>query len=59
VRTDGSTTEPHPQRGGRTLSPGDVVAERYRIVRALGRGSFGHTYLAVDTAAGDREAAVK
>jgi serine/threonine protein kinase len=28
-------------------------------VRALGRGSFGHTYLAVDTAAGDREVALK
>jgi serine/threonine protein kinase len=56
---DGSATEPHPRRGGRTLSPGAVVADRYRIVRALGRGSFGHTYLAVDTAAGDREVAVK
>ncbi|MDC0720389.1 serine/threonine-protein kinase [Nannocystis bainbridge] len=54
-----SATEPHPQRSGRPLSPGDLVADRYRIVRALGRGSFGHTYLAVDTAAGDREVAVK
>jgi serine/threonine protein kinase len=58
VRPDSSTTEP-PQRRGRTLSPGDVVADRYRVVRTLGRGSFGHTYLAVDTAAGDREVAVK
>ncbi|MDC0670601.1 serine/threonine-protein kinase [Nannocystis radixulma] len=56
---DGSATQPHPQRGGRRLSPGDVIADRYRIVRALGRGSFGHTYLAVDTAASDREVAVK
>ncbi|MFY0533178.1 serine/threonine-protein kinase [Nannocystis pusilla] len=56
---DGSATEPRARRGGRPLSPGDVVADRYRIVRALGRGSFGHTYLAVDTAAGDREVAVK
>ncbi len=36
-----------------------MVAGRYRVVRALGRGSFGHTYLAVDTAAGDREVALK
>jgi len=48
-----------PPRPARALSPGDVVAERYRVVRALGRGSFGHTYLAVDTAAGDREVALK
>ncbi len=59
MRTDDSAVEPRPSRSGRTLSPGDVVADRYRVVRALGRGSFGHTYLAVDTAAGDREVAVK
>lgn len=59
MRADGDATPPHPQRGSRTLAPGDVVADRYRVVRALGRGSFGHTYLAVDTAAGDREVAVK
>nr|WP_276604417.1 serine/threonine-protein kinase [Nannocystis sp. RBIL2] len=59
VLADGSAPEPPPQRGGRRLSPGDVVAGRYRIVRTLGRGSFGHTYLAVDTAASDREVAVK
>jgi serine/threonine protein kinase len=50
---------PRPSRSLRALSPGDVVAGRYRVVRALGRGSFGHTYLAVDTAAGDREVALK
>ena len=48
-----------PSRPARALSPGDVVAGRYRVVRALGQGSFGHTYLAVDTAAGDREVALK
>ena len=36
-----------------------MIAGRYRVVKALGRGSFGHTYLAVDTAAGDREVALK
>lgn len=50
---------PLPSRATRALSPGDVVAGRYRVVEALGRGSFGHTYLAVDTAAGDREVALK
>ncbi len=50
---------PLPSRATRALSPGDVVAGRYRVVNALGRGSFGHTYLAVDTAAGDREVALK
>lgn len=59
VLTDDSAAEPRPRRGGRGLAPGDDVADRYRIVRVLGRGSFGHTYLAVDTAAGDREVAVK
>ena len=48
-----------PSRSSRALSPGDVVAGRYRVVRALGHGSFGHTYLAVDTAGGDREVALK
>jgi hypothetical protein len=43
----------------RALAPGDVVAGRYRVVRALGRGSFGRTLLAVDTATGDRQVALK
>ena len=50
---------PLPSRSTRALAPGDVVVGRYRVVRALGRGSFGHTYLAVDTATGDREVALK
>jgi len=50
---------PLAARATRALSPGDVVAGRYRVVKALGRGSFGHTYLAVDTAADDREVALK
>jgi serine/threonine protein kinase len=50
---------PLPSRSARELSPGAVVAGRYRVVKALGRGSFGHTYLAVDTTAGDREVALK
>ncbi len=59
MRADGSASEPRLRSGARTLSPGDVVADRYRILRALGRGSFGHTWLAVDTGAGDREVAIK
>ncbi len=43
----------------RALAPGDVVAGRYRVVRALGRGSFGRTFLAVDTASGARQVALK
>lgn len=50
---------PLPSRPTRALSPEDVIAGRYRVVKPLGRGSFGHTYLAVDTAAGDREVALK
>ena len=37
---------------------GEIVAGRYRVVRALGRGSFGHTFLAVDTT-NDHEVAIK
>ena len=50
---------PLPSRSPRALAPEDLVAGRYRVVKALGRGSFGHTYLAIDTAAGDREVALK
>ncbi|MGL5065470.1 MAG: protein kinase domain-containing protein [Microcoleus sp.] len=31
------------------LSPGSIVEKRYRILRELGRGGFGRTYLAEDT----------
>lgn len=41
------------------LTPGDLAAGRYRVVRALGRGSFGRTFLAVDTEKGDRQVALK
>jgi|GEM_PF-444200 len=31
------------------FNPGDIVRERYRIIRRLGQGGFGTTYLAEDT----------
>ena len=30
------------------LQPGDILGERYQIVRQLGRGGFARTYLAID-----------
>jgi serine/threonine-protein kinase len=37
---------------------GQRIADRYELVRSLGRGSFGRTYLARDRAAG-RDVAIK
>jgi hypothetical protein len=34
------------------ISPGDIIAGRYRVVRQLGQGSFGTTYLAEHVALG-------
>src|SRR5262245_17729776 len=42
----------------RTDPAGQRVAERYELVRALGRGSFGRTYLARDEGA-QRDVAIK
>lgn len=38
---------PHPTAGG--LTPGTQLRDRYTIVRPLGQGGFGRTYLAEDT----------
>ena len=46
-------------RPPRPLAPGEIVAGRYHVVRPLGRGSFGRTFLAVDRATGDRQVALK
>jgi hypothetical protein len=35
------------------LDPGDILADRYRVVRHIGGGGFGTVYLTVDTLADD------
>src|SRR5690606_37243703 len=42
----------------RQLSPGDLVADRFRIIRMLGRGGYGEVYLAEQTSVG-RQVALK
>ena len=41
------------------LEPGHVIAQRYRIKRALGRGGMGSVYLAEDLVLGESEIAIK
>ncbi|MGB3241163.1 MAG: bifunctional serine/threonine-protein kinase/ABC transporter substrate-binding protein [Geitlerinemataceae cyanobacterium] len=41
------------------LNPGDILHDRYRIVKLLGQGGFGKTYLAEDTNLNDRLCAIK
>ena len=41
------------------LSPNDLVANRYRVLRFLGKGSYGQVYAAVDTHQDDRVVALK
>src|SRR5262245_40577926 len=42
----------------RTLSPGELLADRFRIVRLAGRGGMGEVYEALDTRL-DRRVALK
>jgi serine/threonine protein kinase len=54
--------EPEPIEPIDTSEPTEpprTVAGRYRIVQLLGRGSFGQTFLALDTAERDRRVALK
>jgi eukaryotic-like serine/threonine-protein kinase len=43
----------------RLVTPGTVVAGRYRILRTLGSGSFSHVFEATDTVLGQTRVAVK
>jgi serine/threonine protein kinase len=39
---------PHPTMESSLITPGNVLGNRYEIVRELGRGGFGRSYLAID-----------
>ena len=45
-----STPEPRIEYGYKILKAGEVVGEKYRIVKELGSGGFSTTYLALDIA---------
>ncbi|MFB2969529.1 protein kinase [Aerosakkonema sp. BLCC-F183] len=44
---------------GQPLQVGQIVGGHYRIIKLLGKGSFGETYLAEDSQAMDKKCAVK
>jgi len=58
VIRDPASPVSRPDPAPTPLSPAQRVGDRYAIVRPLGRGGFGHTYLARDLQ-GDREVALK
>ena len=41
------------------IKPGDIVQERYAVVRPLGSGGFGAVFLATDSRLGNRQIALK
>ena len=54
--------EPHAPATAKdepTLGPGDLIAGRYRVLRALGQGGYSLVFAASDTALGDRLVAIK
>ncbi len=59
-RTSENNPGPSGPEGKRfRFEPGQVVAGRYRVVRALGRGSLAETYVVGDLEMGDRELVLK
>ncbi len=57
---DGETQCPNDESKLRISLPGDLtIADRYEVLRRLGRGAMGQVYLARDKKLGTREVAIK
>jgi eukaryotic-like serine/threonine-protein kinase len=47
-QSEGSHSERNSEYGYKVLKPGDLIGDRFSIVRELGSGGFATTYLAID-----------
>ena len=47
-QSEGSESEHNSEYGYKLLKPGDILSQRFSIVRELGSGGFATTYLAID-----------
>ncbi|HQF86694.1 MAG TPA: tetratricopeptide repeat protein [Acidobacteriota bacterium] len=61
LRTPGTVADTHPSGVGRAFrmslfGPGELVAERYRVLRFIGRGGMGEVYEVEDTELHERVA---